>query len=255
MSRYPPPDAKKVLILAPHPDDETLGCGGTIALYTSINVEVRIVVISNGQGIDGIDKDVDVTSVRRKEAEGAASILGAKDIVFLGFPSRKLELHKNEIKDKLVRIIKNFEADIVFAPSPVDFHQDHITVADIAFWLKKRFLPLKVAFYEIYNTVRHNFLVDITDVMHIKEKAILNYKYSLLSRPEQFLHAIKGLNIYRSFYTGDYRYYEAYWTISEPRKRGETVEWLTFGMRNEYQFSILNRLKRFYKSFIIRESI
>lgn len=69
--------------------------------------------------------------------------------------------------------------------------------------------------------------------MHIKEKAILNYKYSLLSRPEQFVHAIKGLNIYRSYYTGDVRYYEAFWIIHEPKEFNEIIEWCTFGVGND----------------------
>lgn len=258
MSHYPPPDAKRVVILAPHPDDETLGCGGTIALYTSNAVEVYLLVLSDGGGISvdltDKDKDIDITSVRKQESLAAASLLGIKHTLFLGFPTRKLEEYKDEIKKKVEDIVREFEPEIIFAPSPVDFHQDHITTAHMALWLNSKFLPLKIAFYEIYNTIRFNTLVDITEVMHVKEKAMLNYHYSLLGRPEIFSNAIKALNSYRSFYTQEMGYYEAYWMISEPKEHNEIIEWLTFGMKNEHPFGLLKRAKRFYKSFL-RKSI
>jgi len=251
MSNYPPPDAKKVLILAPHPDDETLGCGGTIALYTAHNVEVCLVTISDGSGIslELTDRDIDIVSRRKQESVDAAAILGIQQTLFLDFPTRKLEIYKDEIKERIENIIKEFSPDIVFAPSPLDFHQDHIATAHMAIWLKSKFLPLKIAFYEIYNTIRFNALVDITEVMHIKEKAMLNYRYSLLLRPDIFCNAIKGLNSYRSFYTGQMRYYEAYWILSETKEQNDIIDWLTFGMKNEHSFSLLKQAKKFYKSF------
>lgn len=245
MSDYLPPDAKKVLILAPHPDDETLGCGGTIALYTARDVEVYLLIISDGKGIslESIDEDIDIVSIRRQESIDAASILGIKHVLFLDFPSQQLESYKNKIKERIEDVIKKFKPDILFAPSPLDFHQDHITIAHIALWLKKIFIPLRIAFYEIYNTIRFNSLVDITDVMHIKEKAMLNYRYSLLLRPEIFYNAIKALNSYRSFYTGQNRFYEAYWIISEPKESHEIIEWFTFGMENIHSSTPENTVK------------
>ena len=226
-------NARKVLILAPHPDDETLGCGGTIALCASRGSEVRVVIISDGGKIfldSGGERD-EVVRRRKQEAEEASKILGISGTYFLGFPDGELQSYKTEIEDSVRDIVSSFNPDVILSPSPVDFHADHIAVSEIARAFLTEDGGMKVAFYEVYETIRFNSLVDISSVAGIKEKAILQYRNSLFNVPEVFAEASKGFNGFRSFYTRQTGYYEAFWIISSPLSADELIAWVTYGVR------------------------
>jgi hypothetical protein len=113
----------------------------------------------------------------------------------------------------------------------VDFHADHIAVSEIACAFLTEDGGMKVAFYEVYETIRFNSLVDISSVADIKEKAILKYRNSLFNVPEVFAEASKGFNRFRSFYTRQTGYYEAFWIISRPLSADELISWVTYGVR------------------------
>ena len=187
----------RILVLAPHPDDETLGCGGTIALYAGMGKEVCVAVISKGEAVN-VQAD-DVVDLRRKETQRAAEILKIKQVVFMDFPDTGLDTWYDEVKHGIMDVIQTFKPDIVFSPSPMDVHNDHVVVSKITMSLLKEFSSFKVAFYEIYCPIRYNCIVDIADVIEIKKKAVMCYHYSLLEKPEDMLFAIEGLNAYRSF--------------------------------------------------------
>lgn len=237
------PSANKILILAPHPDDEALGCGGTIALYSSNGVDVHLAVISSGENISKeFVGDIDIAQVRRREMEAASRILGIKEIRFLGFPDGQLALHIDGIGERLREIIDEINPDIIFVPSPLDYHNDHRAVSDVALQFLIEGCSFKVAFYEVYGTVRFNTLIDISDVIGVKEEAIKNYHYSLMRKPELFNESMKGLNRFRSFYAGKSGYYEAFWVVSERMTRSDVYAWLTYGM-NDPATSFLSTLR------------
>lgn len=192
-AEYPVPLAKKVLVLAPHPDDETLGCGGTIALYVLNGAAVHSAIISDGGKIahEFEDEDINIVTMRKKESLAAAKILGTQQTHFLGYPDGELRKYKDEILQKLEDIIEEFNPDIIFSPSPTDYHDDHITISAIAMELLNKTRGFRVAFYEVYGTVRFNSIVDISSVLELKRKAILSYHYSLFRTPEIFLKRLK----------------------------------------------------------------
>jgi N-acetylglucosamine malate deacetylase 1 len=226
-------DAKKVLVLAPHPDDETLGCGGTVALCASQGAEVHVAVISDGGLIsqEPGNEGGDIVEMRKREAREAAGILGIRDTYFLDFPDGELRSHKDGIRERLWDIVSEFGPEVILSPSPVDYHADHITVSEIACELLVRLRDLKVAFYEVYETIRFNALMDITSVAHLKEKAILAYRHSLFNVPEVFAEASKGFDTFRSLYTRRVGSYEAFWLVSAPLSAGELISWVTYGLR------------------------
>ncbi len=238
-------DVARVLVLAPHPDDEALGCGGTVALYASKGVEVRVAVISDGGKIanEFADEDIDIVAARKEESLAASGILGVRETYFLGFPDGQLNAHEGKITAKLAEIVGHYRPDIIFAPSPVDFHEDHIAVSEIAAGLLMNPHAMKVAFYEVYETIRFNTLVDISDFIDVKEKAVLCYQYSLFRHPEIYVEAAKALNRFRSFYTRADRYYEALLIISRPTERGELLQWLTYAPKGDSTSLFLSRLK------------
>lgn len=228
-------DARRILVLAPHADDEALGCGGTIALCVSKGAEVRVAVISDGGGMLTASGDGRATIIekRRQESREASGILGVAHMYYLDFPDGELRPHKGEIREKIVGIVSQFMPDVVLSPSPLDAHDDHITVSEVARELLSPLHELKVGFYEIYETIRFNSLVDISAVLDIKERAVLAYRYSLFDIPEVFLESAKGLNRFRSLHTRQMGYYEAFWLLSAPVSTGELVSWVTYGLRED----------------------
>jgi len=242
MTINPLPYAQKVLVLAPHPDDESIGCGGTIALYSSKGVDVHLAVISSGENIAReFVGDIDVAEARCREMEAASRILGIKEVYSLGFPDGQLALHKEGIEEKLREIISDINPDIIFAPSPFDSHDDHRAVSEVAINFLIGGCLFKVAFYEVYGTVRFDTLIDISSVISIKENAIKNYHYSLMRQPELYNESIKGLNRFRSFYARKLGYYEAFWLVSGKMTQSEIYSWLTYGM-DEPAIKFLSKL-------------
>ena len=188
-------------------------------------------VVSDGAGIysEAAPQDGDIVGARRREALAAAKVLGIKEVHFLDFADGKLALFKNEIRRKIEGLICALAPGVVFAPSPLDFHEDHRAVSSVAMSFLNGTKKVKLAFYEVYGTLRFNCIVDITAVLGVKEKAVLSYPCSLYHAPHAYADAIKGLNRFRSFYAGGKGYYEAFWIVENPLSGSEITDWLTYG--------------------------
>ncbi len=224
------PSAKKVLVLAAHPDDETLGCGGTIALHKAAGAEVRSFVMADGSKVFYQGKE-DIKEVRKKEALRAGEVLGIDNILFVDIPDMELERNINKVSAETFSIINEYQPDLIYAPSPVDFHPDHLMASRVALKVLKK--GIKIAFYEIYMPIRFNMLIDITQVMPLKEKAMLLYVSSLLGKPSHFVRSIKGLNAYRAFLTGateEEKFYEAFFVMDRYWKTSKLIKWLTYNL-------------------------
>lgn len=115
---------KKVLVIAAHTDDESIGCGGTISklLYLGYEVKVAVFSICKESIPDNLEKNI-----LEKEYHIATKILGLKksDSFIFDYPVRKFSYYRQEILEELVKIRKNYEPDIIFTHSKTDIHQDH----------------------------------------------------------------------------------------------------------------------------------
>jgi len=114
---------KKIIVFAAHPDDETLGCGGTIAKRISEGYQVLIVVMTDGRhaftkvlNINSDPSPEELKEVRREEIKKAVRILGVSEenIIFLGFEDGKLEENSEKAKEKVTQILKENSAEEVF---------------------------------------------------------------------------------------------------------------------------------------------
>lgn len=206
------PEIGSALVLAPHPDDEALACSGTLALLNRAGAATTVVFITNGDRLYGEPSTV-LAEQRKKEAVRASELLGCKEPLFLGFPDGEANSHIDGIVIRLSNIIAKKNPDIVFAPSLLDHHHDHIATATAAMKLLSSFKTIKLAFYEVYSTVRFSHLVDITEVAEMKKQVIMNYSISLSGKPEVYVHASLGLNAHRSIFTQKTGYYEAFYLI------------------------------------------
>lgn len=119
-----------ILLIAPHPDDEILGAGATIAKYIANKDEVYVCIATRG-AMPLFDERA-VIKVRN-EAEKAHNMLGIKGTYYLDFPAAMLEkVPRYEINDKLCVLVQNVKPDIVYIPHFGDMQKDHKIIAEAA---------------------------------------------------------------------------------------------------------------------------
>jgi LmbE family N-acetylglucosaminyl deacetylase len=119
-----------VLVIAPHPDDEVLGCGGTIAKRAAAGDDVWVCVVTEGK-----EPLYSKEFVRNEyeEMQNAHRILGVSHVITLGFPSAMLDtVPQYEINEELAAVVDAVKPDEVFIPHRGDIHRDHQIVADAA---------------------------------------------------------------------------------------------------------------------------
>lgn len=115
--------SRPALVVAPHPDDEVLGVGGTIARLAKAGREVHVAVVTSGQPPKFTKEQ---THTVRREAAAAHELLGVAETHWLGFPAAELAEHPHGgLNAGLGRLIANLAPDLVFAPHPGDIHMDH----------------------------------------------------------------------------------------------------------------------------------
>lgn len=128
------------IVFAPHQDDETLGCGGTIFKKRRSNVAVGIVYMTNGGASSNLMPPAALSSIRAREATESAAVLGveADHLKFLDFPDRQLASHAATAEDAVLEILKREKPHEVFIPCWRDQHADHVATNAIVLAALKR---------------------------------------------------------------------------------------------------------------------
>ncbi len=118
----------RVLVIAPHPDDEVLGMGATIHRLSSEGHAVMVAIATKGWS--PLFPEEQVAQVRG-EATSAADALGVKELRFLDLPVTRLHaLPEHELNAEFDRLVTDVEPEMVFLPFPSDRHEDHRQVFD-----------------------------------------------------------------------------------------------------------------------------
>lgn len=121
---------KKILVLASHPDDELLGCGGTLARYGQTGAQVKILFIGEGSTCR-YDDPAEPNALRDREVRNSCAIealkvVGVTDYVFVDFPCGRFDqIPIIEINKVIEKQIKEFKPDTVFTHSDIDSNNDH----------------------------------------------------------------------------------------------------------------------------------
>jgi len=188
-------EVSRVLVLAPHPDDDIFGCGGTIAKLSQ-TAEVQVVYFCSGVGgvKVGEKNDQGLSEARKVEVETAGKILGIHKQNFLNYPDGKLSAAPAVIKF-VSNLIQEFKPDIIFLPSFLDNHPDHLAVNEI-FLKSSANQDLPVWAYEVWTPLFANRIFLINSVLDKKKEAIAAQKSQLETRG--YDRAILGLNQYRA---------------------------------------------------------
>jgi N-acetylglucosamine malate deacetylase 1 len=120
----------KILIIAPHMDDEVLGCGGTIVKHAKNGDIVSVIIMANRAYNHIYDK----MKISRDQSRSLMSkeILGYKDIYFLGFNDERLYENLQEMIIALEKCLESYSPDMVYIPFRGDNNQDHRSVFDAA---------------------------------------------------------------------------------------------------------------------------
>lgn len=213
-------------MLAPHPDDESIGCGGTIIRHVAAGAQVRVLTVSNGEKVEGAGGDI--AARRQDEARRAAAILGVAPPVFLELPDGQVSAHGPELARRLTQEVTDFRPQVVYAPFPLDVHPDHTATAGAALRVLEDPGGFQLAFYEIYQPIRFSMVVDISDVVTQKRRAILAHETGLLGAQEIIADAVEGLGRYRSFHNRIQRVYEAFWVVDKAPTEQEILAWSTY---------------------------
>src|SRR5574341_248676 len=157
------PEGSRVVVLAPHADDETLGCGGTLYKHHCAGDRITAVFMtdgSRGTHASAVDGKA-LIELREREARAAAAILGVDECAFLRNPDTRLECSPRTIA-QLAGLLDSLRPDIVYAPSPLESHRDHRQACAIAAGaLADRSWPVQIYLYEIWTPVPANCAVAI----------------------------------------------------------------------------------------------
>jgi len=114
-----------ILVIGPHPDDQELGMGGTIARLVKQGHRVTLVDMTNGE-----PTPLGTPVLRTAEAAAAAKVLGVER-AGVGLTNRRV-VHDLESRYRVAAVIRQFRADWMFVPYPIDAHPDHVAVTRIA---------------------------------------------------------------------------------------------------------------------------
>ena len=171
------PDRARVLVFAPHPDDEWIGCGGTLAKLVQNDCAIRVVIVTDGaQGDPECRFAGNVSEMRRRETTGVLNALGIHDVSFLDYPDGELGSQAKFLVEAVAEVYDEYAPDWVLTTSLGEHHRDHVCTGYIVMrhWLKSGARERLFA-YEIYGSIRLDWLVDISQVMNLKRKLLQRY--------------------------------------------------------------------------------
>lgn len=215
-------ECRAALVFAPHPDDESLGCGGLISALTQDGAQngvlhstpVHAIVVTSG---DYGEHGKVGASVREAETLAAAKVLGMQQVHFWREPDRGVVCDERTLAAARQAILAA-GADLILAPSIHEIHPDHRATAWIAIEATRRLVEeghnLRVAMYEVGAPLqRVDVLVDITPQEARKRAAIGCYPSQLGIQPYDEL--IFALNRYRTYtLPASVKYAEAYCVLA-----------------------------------------
>jgi N-acetylglucosamine malate deacetylase 1 len=121
------PGDQRVLVLAPHPDDEAMGCAGTLALHARAGDRVCVAIATDGRRSQVVGDPDRMATLRQREARNAAAAMCAPRLEWFGFPEGAWSV--SDLTDRLRTLLWDVAPQIIYAPSRVDFHPEHFKVA------------------------------------------------------------------------------------------------------------------------------
>ncbi|RJP27560.1 MAG: PIG-L family deacetylase [Candidatus Omnitrophota bacterium] len=187
------PHADRILVIAPHPDDEIFGCGGALIRSVQAGSQVHIVYLTDGSHRSHRKETI------REESRLVCQTNGF-DFTFLGWESGGIPLRDDEGVTQLAQWIETYRPECVFVTFLLDDHDDHRRASELLMQVISdcRWKPREIWAYQIYTTVIPNVVVNITSV--IDEKKMSMQLYKNVQGERDWAHYIVGLNAFNCRY-------------------------------------------------------
>ena len=185
-----------VLVVSPHPDDESLGCGGTLRGHVVAGDIVRVLFLTSGEnGGHGVPPEL-VADLREKEAAEAAAILGIAEITFCREKDGAL-MTTPSLVEHVRHAIEDSPPDVIYLPHDREMHPDHRAAVDVVrHVLERSTRHPDVWMFEVWTpTQRIDQVIDISAFVEVKRQAIRAYRSQCAVI--DFEQAVIGLNRYR----------------------------------------------------------
>ncbi len=204
---------KNILIIAPHPDDETISMGGSIDKFIKEKFNVHILIISGHLPPLYSENDFNLTV---KEAKKAFKILGVTSYKFLKIPATYVkDFETSKLNLLIFSEIQKLKPNTVFIPFP-DRHIDHRIIFDssvVSVRPNGKFFPKKVLSYETLSETHWNvpgiepsfnpdYFIDISKNIKKKLSALSSYKSQIKNNSTRSLDAVKSLAVFRGSQNG-----------------------------------------------------
>lgn len=205
-------DNKTIVLFAPHPDDETLGCGGYLAKKIDEGCEVFVVVLTMGEKLFSAMLNIfenpsqtEICAIRRDESRRATEFLGLKseNLLFLDFEDAMLEKQSDAAIAKVIQILHERKPVEVMCTSQYEGHPDHVST----YWIVRRAcekamlkIPIRKYIISLKKGIAPDQLpesiesVDITKYFPLKKQAIAQFKAHL-----EILSPLQMAPIYANF--------------------------------------------------------
>jgi LmbE family N-acetylglucosaminyl deacetylase len=215
--------AESVLVIAPHPDDEAIGCGGAICLHGRRGEPVRVAFLTSGErGIDAMAPGA-ARSLREAEAAAAADVLGVKGTDFLRLPDLAVSSHIEEGARRLADVLQANPPALLYLPHPLEDHPDHQAALPVVLAALTGVAPQgpwpELRGYEVWTPMpRYGWPEDISPFMARKLRAVRSYRSQL--RTFRYDRAVLGLNRYRGCLAARCRYAEVFRCVDPAEAAG-----------------------------------
>ena len=200
-----------VLVIAPHPDDESIGCGGALCLHAAKGDRVVVVYLTSGElGLKQLAPEA-ARRVREREARRAGTILEVSKAIFLRCPDWFVGDEIEKSARALRPILKEQKPGLIYLPHAQEWHPDHRAALPIVrAALKRCGLPTPVLrAYEVWTPLsEYDHVEDITAVMPRKLQALRAHRSQL--EAFDYERAVRGLNQFRGELAAKCRYAEVF---------------------------------------------
>jgi LmbE family N-acetylglucosaminyl deacetylase len=216
------------LVVSTHPDDETLGCGGTLLKHKANNDEIHWLIATDIKESEGYS--VPVIKKRDNEINKVGRLFGFSSINKLGFATTKVdEYSMSELITKISAVINKIKPNIIYLPFRGDVHSDHKQIFDAAYsctksfrypFIKKIYMMETLSETEFsLSTKEHSFIpnifIDISEYMDKKIELMKIYASEMGEHPfPRSERNIKALATYRGA-SANCEYAESFMLVKE----------------------------------------
>ena len=211
----------RILVLAPHPDDEIIGCGGTLLRLVRAGARVTVLQATDGSASAALDQAplADRTTIRLEEARRVAEAAGFEPTIFWREDNGAFQ-YRDELVDRLRDTMERLAPAIVFTPFLTDIHGDHLTLNRILAAALDG-LPdtgLAILGYEVWSLVPANTWCDVSSCMDEVERLLWLYETAM--KVDDFVHMCLARNRHHALnLTGRPGFAEAFFATDPSRFR------------------------------------